>query len=485
LPSPAYDEDGTLFVLVNSNRVYRTQDRGASWERLRGGLPEAKDTQLSLAVSPAFGEDHTLFAGGYIYTYQGEGVLRSEDGGDTWKPLWDGMEYLRVEAVSVSPDFAQDGQVAAYSVFGRISPWVSGSAIYSSTDRGLHWTEVITAPSSYNRPNLADLWEAPSLPVRFEPPYHDVLQVRSADGTWQPAGLVRPEDELFKLLVASPNFDEDGTVYLVGRSHLWRSVDRGARWQEWRDNRLAERTYENELTALATAALAGGGYELWIGTAAGELWRLDPAEMEFAPGAAATPAPAPAVLLPTVTPTPSPPAAPAATPAATPSPTPLPVEPLQGEPPAGLYRPQGPLASLWESAPGLQQALGWAKSQQASPINAAHQRFVRGAMVWRGDTRTIYVIGRDGRWQAYADTFVEGEAESDPSLTPPDGLLQPVRGFGKLWRTHPEVQRQLGWALAKESGYGGYVQEFERGLLISGGDRTYALIGEGQGEVWR
>ncbi|MFN2189329.1 MAG: hypothetical protein ACK2T3_11230, partial [Candidatus Promineifilaceae bacterium] len=33
------------------------------------------------------------------------------------------------------------------------------------------------------------------------------------------------------------------------------------------------------------------------------------------------------------------------------------------------------------------------------------------------------------------------------------GMYQPVRGFGKLWREHPEVQERLGWALSRELGF--------------------------------
>ncbi|HXF64940.1 MAG TPA: hypothetical protein VNK95_25155, partial [Caldilineaceae bacterium] len=138
--------------------------------------------------------------------------------------------------------------------------------------------------------------------------------------------------------------------------------------------------------------------------------------------------------------------------------------------------------------PALQRALGWAKTEEALPIALARQAFVRGEMIWRGDTRMIYVIGRDGRWQVHPDTFVEGEPEQDPAITPPDGLFQPIRGFGKLWRSDPKVRERTGWALAKEQGYGGFVQEFERGLLISGGDRTLALIAQDgnleMGTVW-
>jgi hypothetical protein len=78
-----------------------------------------------------------------------------------------------------------------------------------------------------------------------------------------------------------------------------------------------------------------------------------------------------------------------------------------------------------------------------------------------------------GDWFCFNDTFVEGEAEIDPSLIPPEGMYQPRRGFGKLWRNNPEVKDRLGWALTPEfeltSHYtylaGGYV---ENGQYVPG-----------------
>lgn len=48
------------------------------------------------------------------------------------------------------------------------------------------------------------------------------------------------------------------------------------------------------------------------------------------------------------------------------------------------------------------------------------------------------------------DLWREGDPESDPALTPPEGLYQPVRGFGKIWREGFELQERLGWATSPE-----------------------------------
>ena len=73
-----------------------------------------------------------------------------------------------------------------------------------------------------------------------------------------------------------------------------------------------------------------------------------------------------------------------------------------------------------------------------------------------------------GKWGIYEDTFEEGEVSLDPNIVPPEGFLQPIRGFGKLWRNNPEIREDVGWALEREFGYiAEYRYEFG-GEVVSG-----------------
>ena len=86
----------------------------------------------------------------------------------------------------------------------------------------------------------------------------------------------------------------------------------------------------------------------------------------------------------------------------------------------------------------------------------AEQHFERGVMLWMGPENRIYVLFDDAqspRWTAYADEWDQGDPASDPSLNPPAGLQQPVRGFGLLWREQTGVRDRLGWATGPEHGY--------------------------------
>ena len=64
------------------------------------------------------------------------------------------------------------------------------------------------------------------------------------------------------------------------------------------------------------------------------------------------------------------------------------------------------------------------------------------------------------------ETWREGDPEIG-GLTPPEGLFEPVRGFGRLWREELGGPDALaGWALEPEQGYTGSVQPFEHGLML-------------------
>jgi len=86
----------------------------------------------------------------------------------------------------------------------------------------------------------------------------------------------------------------------------------------------------------------------------------------------------------------------------------------------------------------------------------AEEHFEHGVMIWIGALDRIYVLYDDGKhphWQVYTDEFEEGMPESDPTLEPPPGLYQPIRGFGLIWRTKPWVRDRLGWAVDQEVGF--------------------------------
>lgn len=117
-------------------------------------------------------------------------------------------------------------------------------------------------------------------------------------------------------------------------------------------------------------------------------------------------------------------------------------------------------------------------------VNLVQQSFQKGFMFWR-DTRQIYVVSTsaiqqnasvDTLW-VVTDGWNEGMPASDASFSPPEGLLQPVRGFGLVWRSNQPMRDTLGWALAGEQPFQATWQDFERGWMMTSADgRTFALV---------
>jgi hypothetical protein len=139
----------------------------------------------------------------------------------------------------------------------------------------------------------------------------------------------------------------------------------------------------------------------------------------------------------------------------------------------------------------------------ASPPHATAmqaQRFERGLMLWTQYNDFIYALYADGgypRWDGWANAWFPGQPESDPSLLPPAGAYQPVRGFGLAWRTGyvspTEVVRdRLGWAIEPESSVpNAQVQcdslpKYSRCYLTGPGGVVYVLHPERSGwEEWQ
>lgn len=149
---------------------------------------------------------------------------------------------------------------------------------------------------------------------------------------------------------------------------------------------------------------------------------------------------------------------------------------------------------VWANHPSVQTGVGCPAEYGPNggrevAVNTAYQPFQRGAMLWISPTvqvfpnllgPTIYAFFDDGTFQQFDDIWKEGQPVSGGE-TPPPGLYEPVRGFGKVWRegTGARVRERLGWATAQEKGGAGAYQQFQKGEMIWSGtvNKIWALYG--------
>lgn len=145
------------------------------------------------------------------------------------------------------------------------------------------------------------------------------------------------------------------------------------------------------------------------------------------------------------------------------------------------YPPPGNLNNYFINDPSLASQMGCPVGAPPTPVqtSAAWQPFERGFMFYvQGSPSSIYVLSNDGRFRRFDDTFISGVDPESGGETPPAGLFEPVRGFGKVWRSNPDVRALLGWATQGESGDSAMLQPFERGraIYLASSGQTYFLF---------
>ncbi|MBI1277301.1 MAG: hypothetical protein GC179_04150 [Anaerolineaceae bacterium] len=126
--------------------------------------------------------------------------------------------------------------------------------------------------------------------------------------------------------------------------------------------------------------------------------------------------------------------------------------------------PSGGFATVYNADPTLASQMGCPLGMVS--FASASQTYQFGEMLWMaGPPQAIYALFSSGRFQRYDDTFNAAVDPNSGGETPPAGLLEPVRGFGKVWRTFAEVHA-LGWAMTDEAGGQSMAQVFERGQMV-------------------
>jgi anti-sigma factor RsiW len=141
-----------------------------------------------------------------------------------------------------------------------------------------------------------------------------------------------------------------------------------------------------------------------------------------------------------------------------------------------------PIAHLYDSSRTIRDLLGEA-SPGSRTVTLLEQSFQGGLAIWRSDTRQIYVLRREGSsWSIHTDTWHPGDKIS-VDTAPPPGAMVPTGGFASVWRSTPDMQKKLGWAVYAPRGSAGLIQTFERGVVVwTPNGLLYVLSNDGR---WR
>lgn len=224
--SPAFADDHTVFAGVFPYGMVRSQDDGStfSW------MWDARGSRVwSLVISPNYPTDQTLFAS------LEDGLYRSLDGGDHWEQI--GHDHdLREAALAISPRYALDRTLFAGNASG----------LFRTRDGGETWVTLpldsregeapvaglaISPSFATDRQLLVqirggDLFTCRDLEDRFE-----AAPSAAADAGYQFSHLIFGKESA-PLIRFSPHYAEDQTVYAASVQHLVRSTDGGQTWGE-------------------------------------------------------------------------------------------------------------------------------------------------------------------------------------------------------------------------------------------------------------
>jgi len=278
--------EGTLFVRAYDresyiSRLYRSTDGGQTWEELQGGLPGAPNDL-------AFGPDGTLYAALVPAAWRletaeaswGDGVYRSDDGGDTWVPFSWGLAHLRVSRIHASTD----GNVTllATGTWPEQPSWPVPTIWQLGGDG--RWTQVEvaeagpalspdgTVPYTYTQA-IDATWHSLAGGEALYRSWGSDLQ-RSADGglTWKTVGA-GPVD--YGVSVFTGPGDRPA-IYWLTWDALYRSTDGGASWA-----RLSHPALDDDAPSAVAVGKWDGEEVLLVGTEAGELLALPAAEADW------------------------------------------------------------------------------------------------------------------------------------------------------------------------------------------------------------
>lgn len=143
-------------------------------------------------------------------------------------------------------------------------------------------------------------------------------------------------------------------------------------------------------------------------------------------------------------------------------------------------QPASVFANAFAADSALQERLGCPVGAGASEQLAA-QPFERGTLYWR-QNKQIYALANSGQFWQVPDTWQEGMPADDPSFSAPAGLVQPIRGFGLVWRTNQAIRDAVGWGTQSETLTDGFWQDFERGAMLQGLNGQIVAIFPGEGQ---
>jgi len=250
-------ESSTFYFGAVAGGVWKTTDRGGTWEVLTDGTPISSVGAIAVAPSQHdviyVGTGEAAPRGNMTY---GDGVYKSTDGGKTWNHV--GLRDSRqIGALIIDP---ANPDIVLVAALGHAFGPNTERGVFRTTDGGKSWARVLYKDENTGAIDIsfdphdarivwAALWQARRQPWNFSSGGPGSGLYRSTDGgvTWkQLTGNGLPAGTLGRIHVSVSAADSSRVYAMIeaGEGGLYRSDDGGTHWQRVNDDgRLSQRAW--------------------------------------------------------------------------------------------------------------------------------------------------------------------------------------------------------------------------------------------------
>ncbi|MBI5854619.1 MAG: hypothetical protein HZB35_05200 [Nitrospirae bacterium] len=196
--------DGTVYAGTLRGGVFRSKDQGKSWQALNGGLPRMQVKAL-------------MIVGHEVYAGTGGGVYRMTTGEDQWREVTKGLEEILVHTLAMGPDRTLFAGTSGKGVM-RFNPKDPHGTGWSRMTEGLIDHEGL-------RENFIRVLARNKQDALYAGTF-DGGVFRSGDGgrTWRPISRALPNDSIRGIIV-----NDKGLFVATGRG-IFKSVNDGKQW---------------------------------------------------------------------------------------------------------------------------------------------------------------------------------------------------------------------------------------------------------------
>ena len=237
------------YVAAASGGVWRTDNSGITWKPVFDSAGSysigclAIDPKDPLVIWVGTGENNSQRSVGY-----GDGIYRSEDGGNTWKNMGLGRSE-HIGKIAIDPRDSKTVYVAAQGPL-----WSPGGerGLYKTTDGGKSWKAVLEISENTGVSDIAvdpvnpDVLYVSAYQRRRHVwtiidggPESGIYKSTDAGGSWTKLASGLPEADMGRIGLAVPPARRN-TIYAIieaaeGKGGFFRSRDAGATWEKMSD----------------------------------------------------------------------------------------------------------------------------------------------------------------------------------------------------------------------------------------------------------